>query len=171
MNGSNTGSSSRLTAVIVGKNPKRTLLRASALAIFTIVVFKFILLPIRITDESMSPALPGGHFSCVNRLAYKWGKPQRGDVVAVRTATEKEVFLKRVVGLPGEAIAMENGTTKIDGNALAEPYAQANPGWNFEGRTLGGSEYLLINDNRSPEMGAPGFTVVSRTEFVGKVLF
>ena len=158
-------------AVVIGRNPKRTLIRALILAIATFVLFKFILLPIRVTGESMMPTCRNGKVTCVNRLSYKWANPRCGEVVAVKISTEQEVLLKRIVGLPHETIAMENGITKIDGRSLEEPYTQPNPDWSFGETKLGESEYLILGDNRSMDMGSHYFTIVSRAELIGKLLF
>ena len=138
---------------------------------FAVVLFKFILLPIRITGESMSPTFRNGRMACVNRLSYKWSNPQRGDVVAIKTGSEKEVLLKRIVGMPGETVAMENGVVKIDGRSLEEPYTRPNPDWSFPETKLGENEYLVIGDNRTMDIGSHFFTVSGRHELIGKLLF
>ena len=70
--------------IVFGRNPRRTLLRAAGLAVVSLFVFKFILLPVRISGVSMEPAYRRDGINAINRLAYVFAQPRRGDVVAVR---------------------------------------------------------------------------------------
>jgi len=75
-----------LRVALIGRNPKRTLIRAVILAIccfvfFKFFVFKFIVLPVRIEGYSMFPTYRDWGINFVNRLAYRHAEPQRGDVV------------------------------------------------------------------------------------------
>src|SRR5262245_30550408 len=101
--------------VIFGRHPRRTLLRLSLLVALTIVIFKFFVLPIQVSGLSMVPTYTDGKVNFVNQLAYVWAKPKRGDVVAIRMPTERDMLLKRIVGLPGERVAMWGGRIWING--------------------------------------------------------
>jgi Signal peptidase, peptidase S26 len=81
--------------LVIGRRPKRTLLRIAVLVVTTFVVFKFIVIPIRVEGISMSPNYRDGSINFINRLAYSHSKPRRGDVVGVRLAGEHLMFMKR----------------------------------------------------------------------------
>jgi len=82
-----------LRIAVIGRNPKVTLARAAVLAVLCIVVFKFILLHIRVEGISMLPAYQDGSAHYVNRLAYLWHEPRRGDVVSIRLAGVHLMYL------------------------------------------------------------------------------
>jgi signal peptidase I len=142
------------------------------LCVASFVVFGFVLQPIRVRGISMEPTYRDGQVRLVNRTAYWFGKPRRGDVVAIRIVGHRVLLMKRVIGLPGERLAIHAGTVRIDGRALSEPYARRSPTWFEPELELGSDEYYLIGDNRSMrrqrdhEYGRAPFTRIA-----GKVLF
>jgi signal peptidase I len=159
---------------IFGKNPSVTLARIVVLAVVSIIIFRFILLPIRVTGDSMLPTYRDGQIRLVNRLAYKRAEPQRGDVVAVEFRGQQVLLLKRIVALPGERFHVFNGEVYVDGEKLDEPYARGkipSPTGKGFGSTrepinLGPTEYMVIGDNR---IISEGFIKDTR-QILGKVL-
>jgi len=111
-----------LQIVLIGRNPKVTLVRVTVLAVTCFVVFRFILLPARIEGISMLPTYKDRSVNLVNRLAYRWHEPRRGDVVGIRLAGPHVMYMKRIIGLPGETVAFVNGRVLINGEVLDEPY-------------------------------------------------
>ena len=118
-----------LRILVIGRNPKITLARAAVLAVLCIVVFKFFLLHIRVEGISMLPTYQDGSAHFVNRLAYLWHEPRRGDVVGIRLAGPHLMYLKRIIGLPGETVAFVNGQVLINGEVLDEPYEKLSCDW------------------------------------------
>src|ERR1041385_285708 len=103
-----TASATWLQTILIGKKPRRTLIRIAVLVVVTVVVFKFVLLPIRVIGKSMMPTYKDHGINAVNRLAYLSHPPQRGDVVGIRfteTANPRIMLMKRIIGLPGETVA------------------------------------------------------------------
>ena len=145
----------------------RTWYRILCLALLTVLTFKVILLPIRVTGYSMFPTYRDGQINYANRLSYVWSSPQRGDVVIIKTTGEKVTVLKRLLGLPGERIRMRNGQVYINGVLLEEPYIQQEGGWRSREILLGPNEYWAIGDNRA--ISEYGKVPLSR--LVGKLLF
>jgi signal peptidase I len=134
--------------VIAGKNPLVTLVRAVVWVALIVVLFKFVLVGIRVRGESMEPTFHDGQIKFVNRLAYLRSPPKRGDVVAVRAPGLRAVFLKRIIGLPGEEVSIRRGAVYINGQKLDEPYAKGSTSFLRE-FTLEPHEYWVIGDNRS----------------------
>jgi len=158
-------------AILFGRNPKVTLLRIAVLVAVAGLLFGFVLLPIRVTGISMSPTYANGALNLVNRLAYLRHEPQRGDVVSVRLTGIHGLFMKRIIGLPGETVAFVNGRVLINGQLLDEPYEKDLAcDWNSPPVTLAADEYYFVGDNRSmpPEDHTHG--VKKRIYIVGKVL-
>jgi signal peptidase I len=159
-----------MRALLYGRNPKRTLIRIVVLVAVFCVAFGFVLLPIRITGISMLPNYPNGSLNLVNRLAYFRHEPQRGDVVSIRLTGPHVLFMKRIIGLPGETVAFENGRVLINGKILAEPYEKFSCDWNRPPVTLAADEYFFVGDNRSMPQEDHTFGIQKRNRIVGKVL-
>src|SRR5712664_2081766 len=149
--------------MLIGRRPAWTVAR-----LIVLVLFSFLFLPIRVVGNSMAPTYHNGRINLINRLAFRWHGPKRGDVVAVQLDRSRLVLLKRVVGLPGERIAVQAGRVVVNGRTLDEQYAKVseNPPSQSE-IVLGPDEYFVIGDNR--DISAYG--VVHQHEVIGKVVF
>jgi signal peptidase I len=164
-----------LRTVAIGRNPKNTFIRILALVAVCVLAREFVLLPVRIKGPSMEPTYREGSINFVNRLAYLRSEPKRGDVVFIRLSNPSILppsfmFMKRIVGLPGETLQFHDGHVLINGRILEEPYVQYRWNWEAEPVTLGPDQYYVVGDNRSmPEMlheeGRP-----RRDHIVGKAL-
>lgn len=157
--------------IVVGRNPRRTLIRVIVLVAVSFVVFRYLFLPIRIAGISMVPAYRNEQINFVNRLSYWRSEPQRGDVVSIRYTGFSIMLMKRIVGLPGERIAIENGVVKINGVPLDEPYVKYRAPWNRPEEQLGPRQYFVMGDNRSMPQDAHFLGSVDREKIVGKALF
>jgi signal peptidase I len=159
-----------LRIALVGRNPKVTLVRIVVLVASCFVVFKFILLPVRIEGVSMLPTYKENSVNFVNRLAYLRHGPQRGDVVGIRLAGPHVMYMKRIIGLPGETVAFVTGRVLINGEALDEPYEKLSCDWNLSPEKLGPDEYYVVGDNRTmpPRYHVQG--IASRDRILGKLL-
>ncbi|MCU0785937.1 MAG: signal peptidase I [Verrucomicrobia bacterium] len=159
-----------LRIALIGRRPRRTLLRVAVLLVVCLVVFNFILLPIRVTGASMLPTYRDGGINLVNRCAYLRHEPRRGDVVSIRLAGYSIMYMKRIVGLPGETVAFVGGRVVINGKSLDEPYVKFPCDWERAPVKLAPDQYFVVGDNRSMpiqnhELGEP-----HRNRIVGKVL-
>jgi signal peptidase I len=159
-----------LQTIAVGRNPRNTLIRIAILIVVCVILFHFVLLPVRVDGISMLPTYKSGSINFANRLAYLWHEPQRGDVVTVRFAGYHLMLMKRIIGLPGETVAFSNGTVFINGKPLDEPYEKKPGNWTLPPKTLGPDEYYIVGDNRTMPWRDHTFGVVERYRIVGKVL-
>src|SRR5436305_236928 len=95
--------------LVMGKRPKWTIIRAVLWILVSFVLFKFALVPIKVRGESMAPTLKNSSVHLVNRLAYTWRKPQRGDIVTVTVEEHGLYLVKRIVGMPGDRFSIHDG--------------------------------------------------------------
>jgi signal peptidase I len=153
--------------MVFGRNPRRTLIRLLLLVVTSVVLFKYILLPIQVTGLSMAPTYLNGKVGLVNQMAYKWNKPKRGDVVAVRVPGEKDLLLKRIVALPGEKVALWNGRVFVNRQELEEPYVKTQGPFRMRELELEEDHYFVIGDNRNVSV----YFQVPAWNIVGKVVF
>jgi signal peptidase I len=177
-----------LSIVVMGRNPKATLARVAVLIVTCFIVFKFILLHIQVEGISMLPTYPDQSKHFVNRFAYLWHGPQRGDVVGLRFSravtntpagihqaaswleTPHVMLLKRIVGLPGETVAFADGRVLINGEVLDEPYEKTPCDWNRPSVKLGPDEYFVVGDNRTMSWEGHMFGRAQRSQIVGKAI-
>jgi signal peptidase I len=156
--------------VMIGRNPKATLVRVAVLVMTCFIVFKFVLLHIRVEGISMLPTYPDHSKHFVNRLAYLWHEPQRGDVVGIRLAGPHVMYMKRIIGLPGETVSFVDGRVLINGEVLDEPYEKTACDWNRAPVKLGPDEYFVVGDNRTMPEENHVFGKVERSRIVGKTV-
>jgi signal peptidase I len=154
--------------VIVGRRPLVTLVRLVVVVIVSLVVFRGLLVPIRVTGPSMEPTYRDGRVNFLNRMAYWIGEPQRGDVVGIQIEGSRIVILKRIVAPPGERVAVRAARVLVNGALLEEKYATGRGIPSTRGQIgLGEGEYFAIGDNREKTL----YDVVRRRDIKGKVLF
>lgn len=159
-----------MSRIAIGRNPRNTLVRIIVLVVVCFVVFKFVLLPIRIEGPSMLPTYQERGINFVNRLAYLRSDPQRGDVVGIQLAGPHIMFMKRIVGLPGETVAFHDGRVVINGVPLDEPYVKLPSNWEAAPIVLKPGEYYVVGDNRSMPKELHEEGPAERRRIVGKVL-
>lgn len=154
-----------------GDNPGRTLTRIAVLAVVCFITFKWVLVPIRTEGSSMLPTYETDRLNLVNRLAYLGAAPQRRDVVAIQMAGPHVLYVKRVIGLPGERVSVVDGIVNINGAPLPEPYVKLRRPWNVDEVTLATNEYFVIGDNRGMAAGDHDFGRVDIAKILGRVVF
>jgi signal peptidase I len=167
--GESCGEPSWVRTVLIGRNPNRTLVRIVVLVITSVVVFRYALLPIRVEGVSMLPGYRNGGVHFVNRMAYLFHEPRRGDVVAIRYAGIHMMLMKRIVALPGETIVFHEGHVFINGRQLDEPYATRS-NWELEPGKMTSDEYYVVGDNRSMPESDHTKGGALRSRIVGKVI-
>lgn len=161
--------------VFFGRDWRFTLVRLAILVAACFLVFRFILLPVRVEGISMLPTCQNGSVNFVNRLAYVWHPPRRGDVVGIRLADfdikrSSIMYLKRIIGLPGETVAFVNGKVLINGRPLDEPYEKKTCDWNVPPVKLAPDQYFVVGDNRSMPPQYHEYGGAWRDQIIGKLL-
>lgn len=116
---------------------------------------KFCFEGIYIASPSMETTLPVGTHYFVNKFIYFFRPPKRGEIVVFPSPVgEKIDLVKRIVGLPGEVIAIKNKKVFVNGQPLAEPYAKYKRadeiliGDNLEPVQIPAEHYFVMGDNR-----------------------
>ena len=161
----------------IGRNPRTTLVRLAVTLALVLIGFPMSVQPILVQGISMQPTYRDGQRRFLNKLAYRFSPPQRGDVIGIREAGKQVLLLKRVVGLPGESLRIVQGTVLINGEPLEEPYllpptnGVRNPApWNLQEVRLGQDEHYVIGDNRSMRQTDHYFGIVERERIVGRLI-
>lgn len=126
---------------------------------------------IRVDGYSMEPNLHSGEFVIVNKLAYKFGSPQIGDVIVFHFPRDtKQEYIKRVIGLPGDKVVVSNKQVMINGQVLDEPYIAAQP--IYQGNwTVPEDSLFVLGDNRNNSSDSHNWGMVPLSNVVGKAFF
>lgn len=143
--------------------------------VLTLLVVTYVGQRTKVIGSSMSPTLTDGDNLIVDKISYRFQEPQRFDIIVFPFRyAEKTYYIKRIIGLPGETIRIdEEGNIYIDGEVLEESYGKEkikDPGRASESITLGADEYFVMGDNRnnSSDSRDPVVGNIHRDEFIGK---
>lgn len=141
-------------------------------AIILLMMVHFFVATLFIVDGvSMEPNFHSNEYIIVDRWQYLFGQPQRGDVVVLKFPGDPEhkKYIKRIIGLPGENVIIQDGRVFINGEQLNEPYLPPDtntlPNLN---RTLKENDYFLLGDNRPNSSDSRIWGVADRRYLIGK---
>ncbi len=130
-----------------------------------LVIMQFIK-PTIVKESSMEPNLYENNYLILSRQAYTFGEPERGDIIVFHSGLtlangKEKMLIKRVVGLPGEIVSLENGVISINGQPLEEKYTKDGytDGY-IESLTVPEGQLFVLGDNRL-------VSIDSRSEEVG----
>jgi len=102
-----------------------------------------------VSGSCMEPHLYTGERVLAWKLAYAASEPKRGDIIIFHyPRNPKEIYVKRIVGLPGETVSMHNGQMAIDSKPLPEPYRLRAAHGDMAARFIPHDQYFVMGDNR-----------------------
>jgi signal peptidase I len=170
------------------KSKKKKSFKRSLVEWFVVIIIAFVgALLIRtfvfqtyyIPSSSMEPTLDVGDRILVDKLAFDLGSIQRGDIVvfykppSVKQFPNGTVFVKRVIGLPGETIySNKYGTIFINGKPIADPWLKdspSGPGIQIRYQKIPKGYYFVMGDNRGDSEDSRYFGPIARSSIIGKV--
>lgn len=138
-----------------------------SLAVF-LFIYVFLVQPHRVKGDSMLPNFSSGELLLTEKVSYRFGDPARGDVIVFRAPGQANVdFIKRVIGLSGETVKIEDGNISINGKKLSEPYETQSTGGNIE-VTLLENQYLVLGDNRGFSSDSRSFGPIDKKSIRGR---
>ncbi|MFZ2681881.1 MAG: signal peptidase I [Patescibacteria group bacterium] len=153
------------------------IVQIAALALAIILPVRYFLVqPFVVAGVSMEPNFKDGEYLIIDELTFHLRQPERGEIVVFHppTSAEKQFYIKRVIGLPGETVEVNDGKITIyneanpNGFVLTEAYLDDyTPGRDSE--TLGEDEYYLMGDNRDESFDSRAIGPIPFANFVGRV--
>lgn len=149
-----------------------------ALAMF-VLMYLFLFQPHQVKGNSMYPNFHDEEYLLTNKITYRLSEPKRGDVIVFKAPKNEEYdYIKRIVGLPGDTIKIEDCNVFINNQPLKEEYLSENI-CTSSGRTwqagksimLSENEYFVAGDNRPYSSDSRDWGTVPETNIVGKAWF
>lgn len=120
--------------------------------VVVLVVNNFLLINAKIPSESMEQTIMTGDRVFGNRLAYVFGDPERYDIIIFKYPdNEKELFIKRIIGMPGETVEIKDGKVYINGSKepLKDSFTPETPVGDYGPYTVPENSYFVLGDNRN----------------------
>ena len=155
-----------------------TALYLAVVFILTFLFITFVAQRTRVVGRSMESTLHDGDSLIIEKVSYRFSAPKRFDIIVFPYEHgEKEFFVKRIIGLPGETVRIDDyGNIFINGEQLDEDYGNdtiEDPGRAITDVVLGDDEYFVMGDNRNHSMDSRDESVgnIHKKEFLGRVIF
>jgi signal peptidase I len=141
------------------------------LAVLCLLVAAFFMRLPQVSGRSMEPLIHSGEYVLINTFAFRFGAPRRGEVVAFRHEGDaREVFIKRVIGLPGNRIRIDRGRVYVDGTKQEEPYVQDPDDRSVPEIIVPPASVYVLGDNRANSEDSRAFGPVSDNRLIGRAV-
>jgi signal peptidase I len=148
----------------------RALLTAGKLALLTFIAYGLMFNFSVVRGSSMSPGIHDGDRILVNHLSYLFQDVQRGDIVVLQYPLDPNLdYIKRVIGLPGDEIAIDASGVSVNGQRIDEPYVAAQDDHSRLVSRVEPEHFFVLGDNRPHSSDSREFGQVPRENLRGKV--
>ncbi len=138
-----------------------------------LLIYEFVAQPFKVEGVSMQPNFQNGDYLLVDELTYRFQNPERGQVIVFHNPQDvKEYYIKRIIGLPGDTVTIENNQVYVNGKLLHESYLP--PGLPTPGNETvvlkkNPAQYFVMGDNRILSYDSRYWGPVDRNLIVGVV--
>jgi signal peptidase I len=146
------------------------ILETLILAVVLFVGINAVSARVRVDGFSMLPTLKDGEFVLVNKLSYRLGEVERGDIIVFHfPMNPDEELIKRVIGLPGDQVMVQNQQVSVNGVVLNEGYIAAAPLYAGEW-TVADGHLFVLGDNRNDSSDSHSWGLLPIDKVVGKAV-
>jgi len=149
----------------------RELVETVVLSLIIFLLIRQVVQNYRIENHSMEPSFYEGQFVLVNKIAYWFGDPARGDVVVFHNPRNtNEDYIKRIIGIPGDTVEVRDQTVFVNGLPLPEdfPHHAIMPGEYSGPFVVGDGQLFVMGDNRPNSSDSRVFGPVDQNLVVGQ---
>ena len=136
------------------------------IVVVVVLIRTFIITPVRVDGDSMKNTLKNGDIL----LLYKLSSIDRFDIIVLDEEKDNEKIIKRVIGLPGETVAIKKGKIYINDKVIDDEYAYGQTS-DYNKVTLRDDEYFILGDNRLISKDSRYFGPIKDNEVKGKIVF
>lgn len=145
-------------------------------AVLAVGIRQFVAEARYIPSESMLPTLKVNDRLIVDKVSYHFNQPQRGDIVvfnptkALEDQNFHDAFIKRVIGLPGDRVAVRGGRVIVNDQPLRENYIQERPQYELEPVVVPSDQYMVLGDNRNNSYDSHYWGFVPKDKIIGRAV-
>jgi len=140
--------------------------------IIALVINLFLAQATQVLGQSMEPTLHSAQRVVIEKVTYRlFHGPRRGDIVVLRMPGQSDMLIKRVVGLPGETIEIDNGIVFIEDERLDEPWTVRLGGGSYGPMTVPPLHVVVLGDNRGASNDSRNFGPIPIDSIVGRAWF
>ncbi len=144
--------------------------------LFAVILIVFIYQPVKVEGTSMMPSLTDQERIFINKFTYRFGigSIERGDMVVFWFPLDKtKSYIKRVIGLPGDKVAVDNGIVVVNGRRLSEAYVpdEYRDHNTYPPMVVPANHYYVLGDHRSSSNDSRAWGTVERSFIYGKAVF
>lgn len=128
--------------------------------------------PGQVSGFSMEPRIDSDEYVLINALAFRFRSPQRGEIVAFHHASAgRAVYIKRVIGIPGDVVSIHGGAVRVNGSLLDEPYVRFRDARTFPDVVVPAGDYYVLGDNRGNSEDSRLWGFVPAGALIGHAMF
>jgi signal peptidase I len=154
-------------------NAIKSVLREIAETVFLTVIIFFLIQTVvrnfRVVGTSMEPNLHNSQYLIVDKISYRLGTPQRGDVIVFEPPNRPgEDYVKRIIAQPGELVEIRNGQVLVNNQPLDEPYVVYPASYSMSPRRVGAGELFVLGDNRNSSSDSHNWGMLLEEKVVGR---
>lgn len=142
--------------------------------IIVLILIQYVISITKVVGSSMNPTLKDEEILILNKLKYRFQEIQRGDIVSLKHADTK-YLIKRIIGLPGDTVKIENNAVYLNGKKYEEPYLVEDLEYDdfdlkdLEYSVIPENMYFVLGDNRENSLDSREIGLVKKEDIIGKI--
>jgi len=130
----------------------------------------FLVQPFYVEGASMEPNFYQNEYLIIDEISYRFNDKQRGEVIIFKNPQNTSAyFIKRIIGLPGETVKIEDGHVFVNDQLLEESYIETFSSDSHDVVTLGSDQYFVMGDNRSNSLDSRQLGPIHKDYIIGRV--
>jgi len=154
-------------------NVGREIVETILLTLLIFLVLRFAVQNYRVDGQSMEPSLHDQEYILVDKAAYLFHPPERGDVIVFEYPLDPQLdYIKRIIAIPGDVISIVGEKVTVDGVTLNEPYINKDDPFNpfapIRNQVVKPGDYFVMGDNRGNSSDSREWGLVPRQNIIGK---
>ena len=156
----------------MGKKLRGGIALLAQLIVLLALVAAFFMRFYPVLGPSMEPQFSSGEYVVINTVAYRFAGPGRGDIVAFlhRSEGTEQTFIKRVIGLPGDSVSIDQGQVIVNGTPVQEPYVLHHDTHSMSQITVAPGQLFVLGDNRPDSEDSRVFGPIAESDVVGRAI-
>jgi signal peptidase I len=139
-----------------------------AITLVLFLILRLVIGSYAVISQTMEPGMEIGQRLLINKVAYVFSQPQRGDIVYYSSPDGTRNQMKRIIGLPGDVVEIQDGVVSINGIKLSEPYVTNLAAYALLPYQVPPDNYFILGDSRNNSNDSSAGWTVPRDDIMGK---